>query len=467
MYKVKIADEVLLCEKGELLSELLIKNGKSVEHPCGGRGTCKKCKVLVDGREELSCLYKVNSDICVELFSQGDIVSETGVEESGCVTPGDELCLCVDIGTTTLALALVDNFYKRILKVTTATNPQRSFGADVMSRIEYCSKNGTDRLQNLLIEKINAMSAELGLNKAVTLYASGNVTMLHILFGVDCSGLGVAPYTAKFLESKQVTGKSLGLNNIDEVVALPSVHTFFGADLTAGVNYAGYPQKGFYNLLVDLGTNAEIMLYSEDKAICTSAAAGPCFEGVNISCGMSATEGAISGCELLEDRICVETIGDAEPKGICGTGLVDIIACLLRKGIIDKTGYMECESFEIVPNIYVTQKDIRQYQLAKSAVRSAVEAVIAEENVSFEQIERMYISGGFSSKININNAVATGVLPEELKRKCVAINNSSLLGTVKFACEQSDISQFLINAKYIDLSCNPNFSDLFIVNMDF
>ncbi len=467
MYKVKIANEILLAEKGELLSEVLIKYGKFVEHPCGGRGVCGKCKVLVDGRSELSCLYRVYSDVCVELSTQEDICSETGVLESSGITEVRELCLCLDIGTTTLALALVDTTENSVIKVITATNPQRAFGADVISRIDYCNKNGIDKLHNVLIEKINEMSAEFSLDESVTLYASGNVTMLHIFFGVDCSTLGVAPYKAGFLDVKRENGENLGLNNVDAAISLPSVHTFFGADLIAGMNYTDIPENGKYNLLVDLGTNAEIVLYSVNKAICTSAAAGPCFEGADISCGMSATKGAIIGCKWSDYGLCVETIGDVYPKGVCGTGLVDVVSYLLGNGTIDKTGYMECEKIEIASDIYVTQKDIRQYQLAKSAVKSGIKALVEKAGIGFRDVQRMYVSGGFSTKINVENAVETGLLPEELKEKCVVLNNSSLLGTVKFACGQNEISEYISEIKYIDLSCDPVFSELFIENLDF
>lgn len=468
MYRVKIADEILLAKKGELLSEILIKHGKAVEHPCGGKGTCGKCRVLVDGREELSCRYAVYSDISVELFSCGDIVCYTGATEQGSVTNTKNLCWCLDIGTTSLALALVDAENKSILKVITATNPQRLFGADIMSRIDYCSKNGIEGLHSLLIQKINAMISGTGVCEKIPLYVSSNVTMLHTFFGVDCSSLGVSPYTAQFLNSKTSSGEKLGLENVDAVVSLPSVHTFFGADLTAGMGYTGFSKNGKYNLLVDLGTNAEIVLYSEEGALCTSAAAGPCFEGANISCGMSAVNGAVYACERGTDgKLKVETVGDCMPSGICGTGLVDIIACLVEDGVIDESGFMECESFELSENVYINQKDIRQYQLAKSAVCSAIKTIINIKNIGFEQIETLYISGGFSSKINIRNAVKTGLIPEELAEKCVAINNSSLLGTVKYACEKSDFSEYISNAEYVDLSCNQMFSELFIDNMEF
>ena len=463
MCKIKVNDEILFASKGELLSDIFIRNGKSVEHPCGGRGTCRKCRVLVDGREELSCQYRVNSDVSVSFFTQGEIVSETGVEIKGEVT--ENMCLCLDIGTTTLALALVSLDTGNILNVQTATNPQSVFGADIMTRIDYCRKNGIEELNRVLITEINKMIDVSEMQKPLDMYVSGNVTMLHTFFNVDCSSIGVLPYKAQFLESKTEKGKSLGLEKVENVVSLPSIHSFVGADIVAGMNYIGFPENGKYNLLVDLGTNAEIVLYSNNSAICTSAAAGPCFEGANITCGMSATDGAIYNFSRKNGQMEIATINKKTPQGICGTGLVDVVAELMDDEI-DKTGFME-EDFKIYGNVLVNQADIRQFQLAKSAVYSGIITLINLEKIGFDQIEKIYISGGFSAKINIDNAVKVGLLPKELKENCVAINNSSLLGTVKFACDKNNLNTYVEKSEYIDLSANKTFSELFMENMLF
>lgn len=459
MHKVTVNGKIFIAEDSALLSDVLMKSGGRVSHPCGGKGICKKCLVTVDGKPELSCQYVIRSDITVSLCDEDEIVSETGAVETA--EKSADLCLALDIGTTTLALALVSRDTKSIVKVTTKTNPQRVYGADVMSRIEYCRKNGVHELQRTLIDVVNYMIAELDAEN-LDIFISGNVTMLHTLLGVDCSSIGVAPYTPSFLESRAVSGDSVGLHTAT-ATTLPSIHSFTGADIVAGMNYVGFPQKGNYNLLVDLGTNAEIALFDKNSALCTSAAAGPCFEGANISCGMSATAGAVYS--YLNGT--AETIGNMPAKGICGTGLVDVIAELVRNGTIDETGYMECESFEIADGIEITQSDIRQYQLAKSAVYSAIVTLIKQKNIVFDDVETMYISGGFSAKINVENAVSTGLLPRELKEKCVAVNNSSLLGTVKFVCEGNDIDEFTHNAEYSDLSASSEFSELFIENMMF
>ncbi len=462
MHKVRLNNNLIEVADGVILSDILIKSGENLPHLCGGKGTCKKCLVSVNGKEELSCQYKVKSDIDVVFPENYDIYSETGVIESSEIT--ENCCFCLDIGTTTLALALVSLDKKEIIKVKTATNPQVAFGGDIITRIEYCNKNGVSDLQKRLIDTIDILISEFEIEKVKTMFVSGNTTMLHIFFGIDPSSMGVAPYTPVFLNTKEINGDEIGLNRIKNVVSLPCISAFVGADLVAGVNYAGFPEENKYNLIIDLGTNAEIVLYKKNNVYCTSAAAGPCFEGGNITNGMSATDGAIY---TYSDSGEYKTISNKEPQGICGTGLVNIIAILLKNGVIDETGYMEKEEFFITEGVKLTQNDIRQFQLAKSAVYSALQAILEKKAISFTDIQNAFISGGFSAKINIDNSIALGLISNELKDRITVLNNSSLLGTVKYACEQNDLSIYTQNAEYIDLSTNPGFMDLFIENMEF
>ena len=502
MHKVVIGNKQIEAEDGLLLSELFIRHGIVAEHPCGGMGICKKCQVTVNDNVELSCKYRIHSDVRVVLPEHGEILSETGVDQfnrgagqsladgvadrddpnamANGSDAGKEQCLVLDIGTTTLALAAVDLSEKKVVKVLTSTNPQRVFGADVISRIEYCRKHSVEELQEVLVSEINRLIRQISradsldipntnaLRFANTLFVAGNATMLHTLFGEDCSTLGVAPYTPVFLERQETTGVELGISGVGRVVSLPSVSTFVGADIVAGMNYVGLPPEDKYYLFVDLGTNAEVVLFSKEVALCTAAAAGPCFEGANISCGMSATPGAIASfCFHGSGKPLFETIGGIEPKGICGTGLVDLIAVLCELGEIDETGYMGCEEYPVTEQILFTQGDVRQYQLAKSAVCSAIQALLKVQGISYEQIDKMYISGGFSAKINTLNAAKTGLFPTELLDRCESVGNSSLLGTVKFACEKNDLSVYLKNARYVDLAADKYFAELFMENMEF
>ncbi len=458
MHKVTINGKTEYVPHNTLLSDILNKSGAGIEHLCGGKGICKKCIVTVNGKPELSCRYRVVSNVTVYLEEKGDILSETGAYQSG--THTDNVCYALDIGTTTLALALVSLDDGKIIKVITRTNPQISFGADVMSRIEHCAKHGVEQLQKAVIGETNAMIKEIGA-QAERMYVSGNTTMLHLFFGIDCSAMGIAPYTPSFLESRTEKAKNLKIEGIETVEALPSVSAFVGADIVAGLGLVKTPSDGRHSLLVDLGTNAEIVLFDKESALCTSAAAGPCFEGANISCGMSATEGAI----YSYDNGKIQTVGNAPAKGICGTGLIDVIALFAANGTIDKTGFMANQSVEIAENVSITQEDIRQYQLAKSAVYSAIITLLKMKNTDFSNVETLYISGGFSAKIDAEKAALTGLLPKELVSKCTCLNNSSLLGTVKYAVKKDTFSR--IKAEYVDLSASPIFSDLFMENMTF
>lgn len=459
MHKVILNEKEFLVSDGTVLSDILTEQGFYVDHPCGRMGKCSKCTVLVNGKEELSCLYKVKEDIEVSLLNNGDTFSFSGAQTTGVLS--DNICFALDIGSTTLALALVSWDSGDIIDVKTCDNPQKAFGADVISRIDYCIKNGITDLNSSLCSAINSLISQFGVTGAEKLYASGNATMLHTLFGVDCSSMGTAPYTPAFLESKTASASSLGIHGVETVISLPSIASFVGADIVAGLNLVNMQKAEKHSLLIDLGTNAEIALFSRDSVLCTAAAAGPCFEGANISCGMGATPGAI----YAYSTDGAKTIADAKPKGICGTGLIDVIAFLIKENIVDETGFMEDETFEIAENVSITQKDIRQYQLAKSAVFSSVLTLMKLKNIGYEDIDKVYISGGFSNKLNVKNAISTGLLPSEFSGKCVVLNNSCLLGTAKYTAEENDLTQIVNRSVYVDLSSDAGFSELFVENM--
>ena len=279
--KVMINGKTVFARAGTTLSDIL-----DIEKPCGGRGTCGKCRVKVNGSDTLACRYIINSDIEVETYEKSEIVSETGTKESGVLT--DDLCLALDIGTTTLALALVSLDEKKAVKVVTATNPQRVYGADVITRIDHCQRNSVKELHSTLINEINRMIAKLGVT-VDTMYVSANVTMLHTFFGVDCTSIGIAPYTPAFLEGKQENAEEIGLIGVNKVISLPSISSFVGADIVAGLHLADMPEDGKYSLLIDLGTNAEVVLYSNKSGVATAAAAGPPLYAAEITATTAST----------------------------------------------------------------------------------------------------------------------------------------------------------------------------------
>ena len=454
------------CERGALLSRVLSEQGFFVPHPCGGRGSCKKCRVSVNGVEVLACRHLLDSDATVVLPSIEQVRSETGGDDSHRLT--ERVCLCLDIGTTTLALALVSLDDKRRIRTVTSANPQRVVGSDVISRIDYCRKYGVEDLQRVVLTAVNEMifglCSEYGLKSVPTLYVSGNTTMLHLFFGVDCSSLGVSPYTPAFLEQKRIAGKDLGISLVEQIVSLSGISAFVGSDIVAGIHFVGFPSSGYYNLLIDLGTNAEIALFNDKTVLCTAAAAGPCFEGANISCGMSAVDGAIFSYASAEEY---SVIGGGVPKGICATGLIDLIAYLVRRGIVNERGCLEDDFFPVAGDVALEGRDVREFQLAKSAVRSALECLMRQGGVSFDCIEHVYVAGGFSAEINRDNAAFVGLFPEEVISKIVPVNNASLQGTVRYALDEASDPSWASSAQYVDVSRDPLFSELFFKYMSF
>lgn len=466
MFKVKITAggrETTLCAPPHTrLSDLFTNGNISVEHPCAGRGVCKKCLVKVDGRDVLSCRYFIDSDITVQIPEEK---APHAASIMGSELPLSESFIALDVGTTTVAAALCSED-GGIIKAVTFSNPQRQYGADVISRIAHCAEHGPDKLHRALIEKVNSCVTELlhsaGMTRTKKLYVSGNTCMLHIFLNIDPADLGKYPYTPAFLEKSAFDPASIGLSWADKGETLPCISSFVGADVTAGMIYCGMPKKGKYNLLADLGTNAELALYNEKACFCTSSAAGPCFEGASISCGMPATEGAISS---FDSDGSYGVIGGTEPEGICATGLIDLIAFLLKRKITDPSGSLPAP-FYVTDELRLLQEDVRQYQLAKSAVYSGISVLMEKAGIKEDDIDDFFVAGGFSSEMNIDNAVLTGLFPPGLKDKFVPVNNSSLAGTVMYASGRADTA-FIDNAKSIDLSSEANFSDLFLKNLDF
>lgn len=462
--------EVIDAEQGENLLSALRRHGFFPENCCGGHGVCGKCRVEVDGRSTLACQATVQTDAAVTMPQAGSIFSENGISQCGLLTgePG----FALDIGTTTVALALADLTQGRVAEVFTADNPQRAYGADVMSRIGHCAQGGLRELHACLTacvnRLINAACEKYQITGAQRLYAAGNTAMLHLFFNQDCGAMGAAPYTPVFLEAQRCAGAEIGLAQCREVISLPCIASFVGADITAGIASLTPPAPGTCSILLDLGTNAEIALIQSDQILCTAAAAGPCFEGANISCGMGASDGAIKKITNQNGRPVLETIGGARAAGICGTGLIDAVAFLLETGAMDATGRLENGSaFAFTDSVHLTQGDIRAFQTAKSAVCSGVEILMERAGVTADAVGALYLAGGFSCFINAQNAAQCGLFPPALLERCVPVANSSLKGTLMHLFGRADAGPVPSRSEYVDLACDVEFSNRFMENMFF
>ncbi len=511
------------------LLEILIDNNISIESDCGGNGKCDKCKVRVRelSREYRACELKIcnlsarineacetevegdlkesatieipgnrfSSDMKIESADKS-ITDEVSIKErsdccEGAMIKGREVALAIDIGTTTIVFALIDDT-GNVIDTLGMTNSQRLYGADVISRIKAASSGKKDVLRKCVVDDLiqgireictNNGTSIVGLNNIVI---AGNTTMCHILMDYDCSMLGVYPYTPVNINTIVTdTQKLLGLHEEIPVIIPPGFTTYVGADITAGLFSIEKDNKETF-LLIDLGTNGEMVLVNKDRILVTSTAAGPAFEGGNISCGVASISGAISHVTIDKSgMVSFETIGKSKPIGICGSGLLDAIYELRENGYIDENGlfidkYFE-EGFKLYGGIRISQDDIRHFQMAKAAVRAGLEILLQELNLTYEDIDNLYIAGGFGSGIDVKKAAGVGLIPRELLIKSEAIGNSSLGGAIKIANHLMDginkytfdkenvnieeIDKLTSAAREIDLSRHDEFKEKYMEYM--
>ncbi|MBQ3571461.1 MAG: DUF4445 domain-containing protein, partial [Clostridia bacterium] len=394
----------------------------------------------------------------------------------------DGLGIALDLGTTTLAACLVDLKSGKILSKTSSLNPQAAYGADVLTRIKACTEGKLTILHSLIIEETNEIIDKLSCNKQIsTLVVCANTTMLHIFANENPKTIGSYPFTPVFKDAREYFGRDLNIN-AKKVRLLPSASAYIGSDITAGITALNLNNLDGVNLLIDVGTNGEIVLTKKGEVFATSTAAGPAFEGACIECGIGGVEGAISKVIIKDNNIQFSVIGNIEPQGICGSGLIDLISLLLSEGLIDESGtFDECansplisnlkgDKFYLTDDIYLSQKDVRQYQLAKAAICAGIEALLIECNIDKSEVENAYIAGGLGYYMNVENAFKTEVLPNWLKGKTRTVGNSGLAGAVY--CMLSDkkfdeIVKIAKNTKIIELSFSKIFQELYVENMMF
>ena len=444
---------------------------------CGGRGACGKCQVrflkdpppateadrrflsadrLSDGWR-LAC--KVNAEGTCELEiadqEEGPIQAadsfvpeaegkkNQAAEERPSSLAGDQVdcAMAVDIGTTTIVAGLIDVNNNMTLKTASCVNHQRSYGADVLSRIDASNRGEGEELQKSLFRDLSTLCRLLGIGEDVEkvpmpVIISGNTTMEHLLQGLSCRGLGVFPFTPV----------DLSMHNYKNMIILPGISTYVGADIVSGIAACGIDQDPEVSILVDLGTNGEMVIGNKDRILVASTAAGPAFEGGNISCGMAGVPGAIDTVEINKGVARISTIGDREAAGICGSGILDLVYELRKEKIIDETGLLEDKYFDLgyplAPGIRFTVKDVREVQMAKSAIRAGIEILLDSYGISCQNVNRLYLAGGFGQKINSKKAVGIGLLPEELAGRITAVGNSSLEGAKMLAVDSALSKRF-------------------------
>ncbi len=481
-------NEKVLARKGERLFEALAKNGFFVNADCGGRGVCGKCRVrLVNGEVDgvapddngyvPSCRATIKSSLTVELLTKNEarhIVVEKG--------KAAKTTVALDLGTTMLVAALVDGSNGKIIETASVLNPQASFGADVISRIQAC-KNGYGRLlQSLVVKGIRVLLEKLSGNEITEeLTVCANTTMLHILAGESPVSLGEYPFAPVFTEEKELDGADLGLP-VKRVRLLPSVSAYIGSDVISGIVHTKMYADAKTSILVDLGTNGEIVLAVGGRLYAASTAAGPAFEGACIECGLGGTSGAINRVSVIDGEITFATIDGKEPIGICGSGLIDAVAVMLDERIIDESGAFSDNvsprhedrirngRFYLCNEVYVSQKDVRELQMAKAAIVAGVRTLLATVNVSEEVVDALYLAGGLGEHLNVKSAARIGLIPTSLVEKTEAVGNAALYGACKAACyEEAHQAVCLVSKKTqtIELSLSEEFSERYINEMIF
>lgn len=387
-----------------------------------------------------------------------------------------------DIGTTTIAVRLLQMPEGIPVDVFTDINRQRAYGADVISRIEASNAGKKEALQRSIrsqLEKglLQLMKGREGSLKKMMI--GGNSTMIHLLMGYSCEGLGVYPFTPVNIDVIHTTGKELFEHWTEDldITICPGVAAFVGGDITAGMYALDFDKREKPCVLIDLGTNGEMAIGCRDRILVTSTAAGPAFEGGNIVCGTGSIPGAIYAVELKNGRTQVQTIGGKAARGICGTGVIDTVYELKKAGIIDETGRMEEPWFAAGlllsaenGGIRFYQKDVREIQLAKSAVRAGLETLISKYGTSYDEISHIYIAGGFGHQMNVHKAADIGLLPAECLDKISAEGNTCLKGVEKALTDSTALErmEYLAEtAEEVPLSNDKQFQEFYMDYMYF
>ena len=502
--------KTILVKEGESLLDAFIRQEIYISAPCGGKGRCGKCGIQVlngntwisdedkkiyseeelDAGWRLSCCLYPTEELEVSV-SQSDeslfeAVGETeNTEESG--TEEAFYHVAVDIGTTTIAMSLIGGESGKVFHTVTSVNSQRAYGADVISRIQASVDGKKEELkksiQKDLQDSMEKLLKETGVSgeDVGKIVIGGNTTMGHLLMGYDCDTLGVFPFTPVNIDFIKGTEEILGTDRFGkkEVVLLPGISTYVGGDIVSGMYAYDFTEKEDVCMFIDLGTNGEMGIGNKEKILVTSTAAGPAFEGGNITWGMGSVPGAICSVKIEGTETEVKTIREEAPQGICGTGVVETAAELVREEIVDETGALDEDYFDDgfplakTPDgkeIVFTQKDVREIQLAKAAVRAGVETLLLRYGIKKEEVSKVYLAGGFGYKLNTDKAIAIGMIPEEWADRIVAVGNSSLSGACKYLKDENGdktIEKQVSISEEINLSADKEFNEFYMNEMFF
>ena len=482
-------------QAGQSVGELLQQNIPEFALPCAGNHTCGKCRVKLSGsvspltegemrllQEDeiadgirLACACTITGDASVTIQEQSasKIVAWYQTPDYTCTESG--YGFAVDIGTTTVAVQLIDRHSGTVLAERLAENAQRGYGADIISRIEACKTAGLDVLSNRIADQLEQMAQEclqeIGISHIEESVVTGNSTMLHLYEGLDPASLAVVPFAVQSYFGCQSRRTLAGAP-----VYLPRcIGAYVGADIVCAILSADLMNNGT-QLLADIGTNGEMAVVHNGKLLCCSTAAGPAFEGAGLSCGMPAAAGAIYAvAHQPNGEISYQTVSDAPAVGICGSGILDALAVMLGCEAMDDSGYLDLDDEEEnwmvgSSGISITQKDIRQIQLAKAAVCGGLLTLLETEGISADAVSRFVVAGGFGNTMNHASAATIGLFPADLQHKTAFIGNGALGGAVMLLTNRAlraQTEQMAQQAEELSLSTCAAFMDYYIDCMAF
>ncbi len=463
-----------------------------VEFPCGGKGTCGKCRIrLLDGEItvsevhaqrlsklslpedwRLACFSLCTNDIILEVDQFNHLILADETEFS--FTAAQGYGVAVDLGTTTIVTQLVELSTARVMAVETMLNPQVRFGADLISRIQACLDGNSEEMTRIIRSAIGTMISlmlnknKVRLNKVVLV---GNTVMQLIFSDCDVSPLSAYPFRTNNLGLKNFSSADLdwNFNVIEPISFFPSIGSFVGSDILAGILATGLHEKEKFTALIDLGTNGEIVLGNRERILCASTAAGPAFEGATISMGMRAVTGAISSVNLEEGKTLYNVIGNTEPRGICGSALIDAVAIFRKLDLLGMFGEINSGDQEIAltGDVKLTQRDINEFQLAKAAIAAGLAILAKNMNIKLSDISELYIAGGFGNYINIKNIVETGMI-EIPAEKIHKMGNTALIGAKMLLFPNPEIIHKILElTTLVNLEGDLEFQNIYVDKMLF
>lgn len=406
--------------------------------------------------------------------------------------PGNGLYgVAVDVGTTTMVAYLMNLEDGSVIDVDSALNPQRVYGGDVISRSDFASQSEENgrKMQQLVVDKLDGMICGMAQRKGIDtgrifhIVLVGNTTMMHMLAGLTTRNISVSPFIPAVTSELTLPARELGFTLANAMATVgPCVAGYVGADTVACVLDCGMDRSDELCLMVDIGTNGEIALGDKNGIICCSTAAGPALEGAHIKCGMGGVTGAISRVNL-SDGVDIGVIGGGEAQGICGSGLVDAIAGMLDRGYIDEMGGMDEDemgelagedagrpTLMLTDSVMITQRDVREVQLAKAAIAAGIQTLIAQRGCAIGDIGALYIAGGFGNYIDRERAARIGLLPRELLTRMKPVGNAAGAGAKRMLMSRAELdraSDIARSMEYLELSARADFQDLFVDGMCF